>query len=539
MRTFIQALSLFLFSTLFVFATYRLPDWLPADIYLRLDPLLGMNAVFAAREIITRALWSLVIIGTTLAIGRFFCAYVCPMGASIDFLDLLFFRKKKRQDIKAETHLRKVKYFLLIIFIVAALTGLSLAFLMDPMALLTRFYTFFIYPLTITLINLIFDLLRPLFRALGWVSLSHLHYFQSVYYMSAITLLIFGGIIVLNRLAPRFWCRYLCPLGAFLSFLSPLGLFKRRVSPECNECLKCQKNCPMGAIAGDPRLTYLPECIQCRTCAKVCPQKVVTFPASLSLGGEHSQVDFSRRGFVYSLAGGLTIGFLAAQNPFTLRQSKFQLIRPPGAIPEPEFLRTCIRCGECMKSCLTNTLQPCLWESGLSGLWTPKMDLRLFPCDQNCNVCGKVCPTQAIRSLPLDEKTHAKVGTAVLRKEMCLVWAQNKLCLICDEICPYNAIVFRPVEGYRRPVVIASKCNGCGFCEQRCPVKGESAIVIVPDGEIRLKEGSYVKEAKKLQLEFKPDPGDDKYILEESGFKIEKKTIPGEKPQPKKPKGFL
>jgi ferredoxin len=93
--------------------------------------------------------------------------------------------------------------------------------------------------------------------------------------------------------------------------------------------------------------------------------------------------------------------------------------------------------------------------------------------------------------------------------------------------------------------VIASKCNGCGFCEQRCPVKGESAIVVVPDGEIRLKEGSYVKEAKKLQLEFKPDPGDDKYILEESGFKIEekkdteKKVFPGEKPQPKKPKGFL
>jgi len=196
-----------------------------------------------------------------------------------------------------------------------------------------------------------------------------------------------------------------------------------------------------------------------------------------------------------------------------------------------------------MKSCLTNTLQPCLWESGFSGLWTPKMDARLAPCDQNCNVCGKVCPTQAIRSLSLEEKTHAKVGTAVLRKEMCLVWAENKICLICDEICPYNAIVFRPVEGYRRPVVVASKCNGCGFCEQRCPVKGESAIVVMPNGEIRLKEGSYVKEAKKLQLEFKPDPGDDKFILEESGFKVEEKkeksTSPTEKPQPKKPKGFL
>jgi MauM/NapG family ferredoxin protein len=545
MRTILQALSLLFFSTLFVFATYKLPNWLPADIYLRLDPLLGLNAIFAAREIIGRALWGLVTIGATVVIGRFFCAYVCPMGVSIDFLDLLFFRKKNRQGLKLEVSFRKIKYFLFIIFITAAIAGLSLAFLMDPMALLTRFYTFFLYPFVTTLINLILDLVRPLFQALGWVTLSHLHYPQPVFYMSAITFIIFGGIIALSRLVPRFWCRYLCPLGALLSLFAPLGFFKRRVNEDCNDCLKCQKSCPMGAIPEDPRGTHFPECIQCRTCAKVCPQNAITFPASLSLGGEYSRIDFSRRGFIYSLVGGIGVGFLATQTPFTLRQSKFQLIRPPGAIPETEFLRTCIRCGECMKSCLTNTLQPCLWESGLSGLWTPKMDLRLAPCDQNCNVCGKVCPTQAIRSVTLDERTHAKVGTAILRKEMCLVWAQNKLCLICDEICPYNAIVFRPVEGYRRPFVIASKCNGCGFCEQRCPVKGESAIVVVPDGEIRLREGSYVKEAKKLQLEFKPDPGDDKYILEESGFKMEDKKkekgniLPEEKPQPKKPKGFL
>ena len=551
MRTYLQALSFLIFTTLFVFANYKLPEWLPADVYLRLDPLLGLSAVLTGKEIISRALWSLIVIGATLVMGRFFCAYVCPMGATIDFLDFLSIRKKTRPELKGEANWRKAKFFLLILFLSSALAGLSLAYLMDPLPLLTRFFTFFLYPLVITLINLLLDFLRPLLEALGWIGLSHLHYPQPAYYMSFLTFLIFFGIIALNRLAPRFWCRYLCPLGAFLSFFSPLGLFKRRVSTECNECLKCQKACPMGAVEQDPKKIHLPECIQCRTCADVCPKGAISFPAFPSadrasqLGGEYAALDFSRREFLYSVTGGLTFAFLADRTPFTPLQSKHQLIRPPGALPESEFLRTCIRCGECMKSCLTNTLQPCFWESGLPGLWTPKMELRFAPCEQDCNVCGKVCPTQAIRSLSLEEKTHAKVGTAVLRKELCLVWAQDKLCLICDEICPYNAIVFRTIEGYRRPVVIASRCNGCGFCEQRCPIQGESAIVVVPNGEIRLKEGSYIQEAKKLQLEFKPDPGDDKFILDQSGFKDGeqkepgKKAHPEEKTTPPKPKGFL
>lgn len=292
MKKYTQALSLLLFSTFFLLATYKLPDWFPADIYLRLDPLLGLNAVFASKEMIGRVLWSLILIGATLVIGRFFCAYICPMGACIDSLDFVLFRKIRRPILKADSVLRRVKYSLLLIFISAALTGLSLVFLMDPIALLTRFYTFVVYPLVITLMNLFLDLLRPVFQGLGWMTLSHLHYPQPVYYMSAVTLLIFGGMIALNRLAPRFWCRYLCPLGALLSLISPLGLFKRRVSQDCNECLICQKTCPLGAIAENPIKTHSPECIQCKNCAEICPQEAISFPSSLFYRGRIFQRQF-------------------------------------------------------------------------------------------------------------------------------------------------------------------------------------------------------------------------------------------------------
>ena len=68
------------------------------------------------------------------------------------------------------------------------------------------------------------------------------------------------------------------------------------------------------------------------------------------------------------------------------------LIRPPGAVPEEEFVRRCIGCGECMKVCPTNTLQPVLLEAGVDGLWSPKTHARYAGCEQACNLCGHVCP---------------------------------------------------------------------------------------------------------------------------------------------------
>ena len=157
--------------------------------------------------------------------------------------------------------------------------------------------------------------------------------------------------------------------------------------------------------------------------------------------------------------------------PFT-KLANPRLMRPPGALPEKSFSAKCIRCGECMKVCLTNTLQPCLWESGLDGLWSPRIVPRLAGCDQTCSLCGQVCPTGAIRALPLEEKKNAKLGTAVIDRERCLVWAEDKLCLICDEQCPYNAIVFKWQEGLRRPFVVGEQMQRLRVLRREMPGQG-------------------------------------------------------------------
>jgi MauM/NapG family ferredoxin protein len=231
--------------------------------------------------------------------------------------------------------------------------------------------------------------------------------------------------------------------------------------------------------------------------------------------------------------------------PRALRAST--LIRPPGALPEPMFQARCVRCGECVKGCLTNTLQLVWLEAGISGLWTPRITARLAGCEQNCNLCGHICPTGAIRPLSMEDKPFAKVGTARIIPSRCIAWEQNKRCLICDEICPYNAISSQFVPGHTVtvPVIDENRCNGCGYCENKCPVIGESAVVVEPLGELRLASGSYTEKAKELGLVFHAKQGvvEDQFILNapERQGRGPEKPFPQEasKEGPELPPGFI
>ncbi|MDD5475174.1 MAG: 4Fe-4S dicluster domain-containing protein [Syntrophales bacterium] len=204
------------------------------------------------------------------------------------------------------------------------------------------------------------------------------------------------------------------------------------------------------------------------------------------------------------------------------------LIRPPGALPEEDFLRRCIRCGTCMKACPSNTLQPVWLEAGLGGFFSPKVLPRRGPCYPFCNVCGSVCPTGALRPLSPQEKMWAKIGTAHIIKHKCLAWEWNKECLVCYETCPYGAIDIRRVPEAALPVpfVVPHKCSGCGACEYHCPAQAGSSIVVEPMDALRIKHGSYIIEGKAMGLDLRADPDRDKKPWEDRFDSVDSDVLP-------------
>jgi MauM/NapG family ferredoxin protein len=261
----------------------------------------------------------------------------------------------------------------------------------------------------------------------------------------------------------------------------------------------------MGAIGEDPFRTRSSACIQCKSCEAICPADAISFSLRPRADAQYLRLPegVSRRNFFFGLGVGSMVIVLAKLDPRSVKRID-RTVRPPGALPEEDFLATCIRCGACLRICVTHTLQASGMEKGLIRWDTPIHNMRVAGCEQQCNLCGKVCPTGAIRDLPLAERQHAKIGTAVILRETCVAWAKSRLCLLCDEACPYNAIVFRPVEGHKRPFVDESRCNGCGMCEAVCPVIGEAAIVVIPSGEIRLREGSYTEALHRERIFLEP-----------------------------------
>jgi ferredoxin len=211
----------------------------------------------------------------------------------------------------------------------------------------------------------------------------------------------------------------------------------------------------------------------------------------------HERLDVDRRTLLAAGLAGAGTALLARVEPIGGGRSfKPGLIRPPGSLPERDFLERCVRCGECMKVCPTNAIQPAMGQAGAEGLWTPFLDMDVGYCEYECTLCGQVCPTDAIRELSVAEKQKVKIGLAYFDRSRCLPYAYARSCIVCEEHCPTpkKAIWFEQVEAttargervtLKQPRIDADLCTGCGICQNKCPMADQAAVLVTSVGETR------------------------------------------------------
>lgn len=482
-----QLLFLALFLILFVQTEYRGHDEINAAVnaFFRADPLVLFSYLLAVKSWSWLLLPALLMTVATLLLGRFFCGWICPLGTLLDLVTPKIPKKTPLVPLKGN-----LKYWLLLPLLFASLFNLNLAGLLDPIALLLRGLTFFVYPLLglvaregwVELYRMMGerrDVIAPVYGVLRDYLLP---FRDTIYPLAALSALVLVAIFILERYETRNWCRNLCPLGTLLGLLGRFSLFKRLPAGLCKDCGTCRDLCPTGF---DRDILASEECILCLECQVNCPHQRISFRPSLTLKVTGPLVP-DRRLLLGGMAGGL---LLAVPARFRSPSLNLRLLRPPGVRDEEVFLEKCVRCGECMKVCLKSALYPAAYQAGIEGIYTPLVIPRLGYCEYNCTLCGQVCPTGAIPRLAAEAKRREVIGKAVIDKNHCLPFAKKIDCIVCEEHCPIpdKAIRSREVQvtgadgvprTIREPYLVEEICNGCGICENVCPLETKAGIEV-------------------------------------------------------------
>lgn len=444
LRYVLQFVSLVSFVLLIANLSYPLgQENLLLQWFSRLDPWLLLSQLRWQQEVPSWIWLPLLTLASTLLWGRIFCGWLCPFGALLALTDKIgrtVFKKLSLPRSKVLHAVQPVRGYWLLFLVIVFVLGSNWVFFLTPFVLLSH------------------ETVRSLQGQFPWMLM---------------------GIMAGTLFFSRFWCSVLCPTGVLLSLVARPRLFRYRITGNCVHCEKCAGICSVGAA---PLNTGVAKegCLACRDCQRACPTKAIEWRQSSWRGKNGQSVSANdvaatkhqesrRQFFKAAFAVGLAIAFLK-KNVWAAEKA----LRPPGALPEPEFTAVCNRCGRCVQVCPSKALSPMPITDGLANFETPYLIPRRNRCDL-CLACQEVCPTGAIREVPLEK---IRMGKAVIDKPRCIAWNEGKMCFICGEQCPVLAI---NGDGHHRPTVLTDKCVGCGSCENACPVDGEAAIRIFPD----------------------------------------------------------
>lgn len=188
--------------------------------------------------------------------GRVVCGWLCPFGLIQDLLHKIPFPKKIK-TFRADKLLRKLKYVILIVFVI-----LLPMFAVDILGQGAPYFCKLICPagtleggIPLVLLN------KALHSAIGWL-----------YTWKMIILIV---TVLLSVLIYRPFCKYICPLGAIYSVFNPMSVFRYRVDKEkCTGCSACAKVCKMNVNPSEDANST--ECIRCGACKSACPTCAIT-----------------------------------------------------------------------------------------------------------------------------------------------------------------------------------------------------------------------------------------------------------------------
>ena len=384
---------------------------------LELVPLL--QRTFADFSIIAAIILAAVLL-ITLLFGRIYCSTICPFGILQDFA-LFPFRavRRKTNGGKMLPPPRHGNYGAK--YLIAAL---SFGCLIGGSAILIRYadpYTVFGSATSLSLYGIIFA----------------------------------AAVLVLTFFKDRFFCTNICPAGTVLGLISRISVFKIQMNDDCISCGMCASACPAGCIDHKNKTIDNEECLKCLRCLSVCRKN-----NAINYGLKTIKFNPKRRDALWGI-GALAIlgaGYAAGiRFTKTVAAKVKNIILPPGAANANRMANKCLNCNLCVENCTNNILAKADEHSGTVHI---DYDKGKMHCDFNCNKCGGICPSGAIRKMSLKEKQGTRIAMATVIKDEC------KGCGICAEACPKNAIELNLETGTAK--IDGSKCIGCGKCYASC-----------------------------------------------------------------------
>ena len=245
LRAAVQILFLIFLPALYISAFSGIKD-----IYLSL-----YRHSFSLPSLLPQLVEAVAILPATILIGRFFCGWMCAFGAMGDGIYALsrrIFRRRFRIGEKADRLLKNVKYIWLVLLIAVWSLGLSVWRSANPWDAFGMLWT----PGSLPDFAYVAASLWP-------------------------ALLVLALIVVASFLGERFFCRYLCPLGAVFSLVSRWRITSiRKPRTQCGKCRVCTNSCPMGIPLYQKDTVRSGECIHCFACVSACPRKNVSLAVS-------------------------------------------------------------------------------------------------------------------------------------------------------------------------------------------------------------------------------------------------------------------